>query len=201
MSLHLITAPARAPVTLEQAKDYLRVTGTDDDARIRANIAAATAYLDGRDGVLGRCLVLQTWELRLHEWPCGDIELPLPPFTEIVHVKYYDTSGTLQTLSSTLYDAFDQGNRPAILRPAYGQSWPAVRCRPDAIQIQYTAGYADVTEDGALDGTIPPPAIEAIMLMVSEMYDNRALTVTGTIVSRQKDRLDELLTPLMTSFV
>jgi uncharacterized phiE125 gp8 family phage protein len=78
MSLHLITAPLAYPVSLQETKSFLRVDAADEDATILSLIASATAYLDGADGIMGRALVEQTWELRdceFGEW----IAVPLPP--------------------------------------------------------------------------------------------------------------------------
>ena len=71
MSLILITAPGRYPVTLEETKAHLRVETDDDDAYLDSLIEMATACLDGASGLLGRCLVQQTWELQLPYWPCA----------------------------------------------------------------------------------------------------------------------------------
>jgi hypothetical protein len=61
--LHFINPPTEPVLTLADAKPHLRVDHNDDDSLITALIAAATARLDGRDGILGRWLRQQTWEL------------------------------------------------------------------------------------------------------------------------------------------
>ena len=38
-------------ITLDEAKEHIRVVGTDDDASITAMIAAAKAYIEGYTGV------------------------------------------------------------------------------------------------------------------------------------------------------
>ena len=63
--LRLVTAATEPILTLEEAKLHLRVDHDDDDDLIEALVAAVTARLDGRDGILGRCLRAQTWELVL----------------------------------------------------------------------------------------------------------------------------------------
>jgi hypothetical protein len=55
--LRLVTLPNKSVLTHDEAKAHLRV----DDTLITALIAAATARLDGRDGILGRCLRSETW--------------------------------------------------------------------------------------------------------------------------------------------
>ena len=60
-------APSETPVTLADAKAHLRVDHGDEDTLIGALVSAATEYLDGWDGILGRCLVTQTWTLERDE--------------------------------------------------------------------------------------------------------------------------------------
>ena len=65
MGLKLITAPASTPVSLVEVKSYMRELTTDQDTLFTSLIAAATSYLDGPNGYLGRAIITQTWELYL----------------------------------------------------------------------------------------------------------------------------------------
>lgn len=75
----LITAPTSQPVTLAEAKAHCRVDGTDDDALLAGLIAAAVGHMDGWTGVLGRCIMPQTWRVSAS---AGDVVLPMPDVTE-----------------------------------------------------------------------------------------------------------------------
>ena len=61
MTPYLVTPPASLPVTLSEMKAHLRVVHADDDADIAAKQAGAVAILDGWGGLLGRCIMPQTW--------------------------------------------------------------------------------------------------------------------------------------------
>ena len=61
--LTLITPPTVPAVTLADAKLHLRVDGDDEDVIIATMLEAAIRYLDGPDGVLGRALAPQEWEV------------------------------------------------------------------------------------------------------------------------------------------
>lgn len=74
----LITPPADAVVSLDEAKAHLRVLHDDEDRYIADLIKTATAYLDGLDGVLGRALAPQTWRAVFSEGSCTD-RLPIGP--------------------------------------------------------------------------------------------------------------------------
>jgi hypothetical protein len=76
MSLQLNTPPAQEPVTLAQAKAWLRVeSGTDEDDLIAALIAAARARAEWHTG---RAFVTQGWTLWLDR-AAPVIGIPLPP--------------------------------------------------------------------------------------------------------------------------
>ena len=76
-SLKLISGPADPVVSLDEAKLHLRVDGDDENMLIQGFIDAAVAYLDGADGVLGRALAPQEWEVTFCGSKAGD--LPLVP--------------------------------------------------------------------------------------------------------------------------
>lgn len=78
MTPTLITPPADMPVTLDEAKAHCRVDGLEDDALITGLIAGAVGHLDGWTGVLGRCIMPQTWRVTA---AAGDVVLPLPDVT------------------------------------------------------------------------------------------------------------------------
>jgi len=56
-----VTAPADRPVTLAEVKNHCRIDHSDDDTLVQSYIDAAVAHVEGWSGVLGRCLVTQTW--------------------------------------------------------------------------------------------------------------------------------------------
>ena len=84
MALVLNTAPAVEPLTLDQAKEHLRVTDGADDAKISRLISAARRHVEG---FLGRRLINQTWDLNCFDWPAGDVfHLPYPPLSSVTSI-------------------------------------------------------------------------------------------------------------------
>ena len=162
MGLKLITPPAAEPVLLADAKLHLRVDGTDEDTLITALIQAAREACEHE---LGRVLITQTWEMVLDAFPAG-IRLPYPPCQSVVSVKYIDADGTLQTLSAPSYQ-LDSHSEPAWLVPAYGYTWPSTREEPNAVRVQFVAGFGDA-------GTDVPEVLRAWMLLqIGHWYANR----------------------------
>ena len=65
MSAFLLIAPAIEPLSLGEAKLFLRVEHGDDDAVIAALVAAARAHIEA---LTRRCLITQTWRHVRDAW-------------------------------------------------------------------------------------------------------------------------------------
>lgn len=176
-SLRITTGPSLDPVSLQEAKDHLRVDSTDEDGLIVGYILAARDYVERE---IGRSLINRTLQLKIDsDWPvdCNGndrIELPKPPAVSVSSITYIDTAGNAQTLASDQYQ-FTQGDLYGYVRPAYGVSWPAVRDQADAITVTYVAGY------GSNPGDVPHSIRQAILLMVAHFYENREAVTTATM--------------------
>lgn len=89
----LVTAPIDPVVSLADLRAHLRVVETDDDAQIAAIERAAVAYLDGWRGVLGRCIMTQTWRQDFTDW--GKLRIAMPDASGVT-VTYKDAAGLFQ---------------------------------------------------------------------------------------------------------
>lgn len=157
MSVVVITAPAPIVTPGDIPGDH-----DDDDARVRALIAAATEQIDGPTGWLGRALGPQTLELRLDRfYDCGraEIGLPYPPLISVESVKYDAVDGSEQTIPSSSYGIL--GGRGIYPKPGF--AWPSVR-ENGQVRIRFKAGY-----DGPTTGDVPERVKQAIILIANEM--------------------------------
>lgn len=165
MSVVVVEPPEVPVVSLEEAKAHLRVDHDDDDDYIESLIEVATATIDGPAGWLGRCLVEQTLEWRGSGFGPCDGRLPYPPVVDIEAVEYDDSVGAQQTVPGASYRVIGQPNQPRVAL-AVGASWPSARCDDEAVRVRYVAGYGG-PED------VPAPIRHAILLTVSQLYENR----------------------------
>lgn len=197
--LTLVTAPTVPVVTLADVKAHLRVDTTASDDHIQLLIDAATARFDGRDGVIGRALRPQTWQVSAEAFPdvlgcispySSDVvyqpdgwRLPLPPHISVSSVTYIDGDNVEQTWDSSNYIVTNtDGPRGAMVLPAYGVSWPSVIAgRPDAARITFQAGYQ--TLESPADDPVPASLRAAVMLLVSAMFDDPARVDVPEIVN------------------
>ena len=186
-SLTTLTEPVNEPVSLVEAKAYLRVDNTDEDTLIATLITAARQWVES---YLDRALILRQLVLRLDTFPV-EIELPQPPLstfgtTTAVSVTYTLETGTTATLSSSEY-RIDRTSTPGVLRQNYSGSWPGHLNDYNSIAVTYWAGY------GSDEGDIPPAIKNAILLMVGHLFETRSAVVTGTISKPIEYALESLL--------
>lgn len=188
-NLTLVTAPTQDPVTVYEAKNNSRITWPDEDSLIEALIEAATAHLDGRDGILARALMTQVWDYTLPCFPSDDhILLPLAPVqTAGLAITYKDVNGGEQTFAAQNYVlSGDRDWRPKI-HLAAGASWPGTQNVADAVKVRATYGYT----------LVPIQIRQAIILLTAHWYENREPVNIGNITTELPLSVRALLEPFM----
>jgi uncharacterized phiE125 gp8 family phage protein len=183
----LTVPPAELPVSLQDAKDQLRVSTSAEDDLIGSFIAAATSHLDGWTGTLGRCLVTQTWQQAWPGFPDQDVlRLPFPSVSS-VEITYRDEAGVLRTLASSAWHLVEDALGGAVML-ADGQVWPATATRPDAVLASMVCGY------GAADD-VPSAIKQAIRMLIGHFYEQREAMVTGVTATPVGFAVDALTAP------
>jgi len=167
MPLTLIEPPASLPVSLAEAKAFLRIEHAEDDALIENLIGAAVEHVEQ---ATGRQFMPAEFMLTAR---CFDpiVRLPRSPVLTVESVQYRDRAGNLQTLVENVDYLVDIAAEPATVEPV--KSWPTVGDYPDAAQIAFTAGYAG---DGGSPEVFPIPqrARVAIKALTAHWYEERA---------------------------
>ena len=128
-------------------------------AHAREMVAMAEAHLQ-------RALLTQTWKLSLSDW-ADVMALPMAgPLQSVTHIKYYDTDGVQQTLSSSYYTVHT-GAEPGAVALAPGYSWPTVQpYRHLPIEITYVCGWTAAT-------SVPEVIRQGIRLLVGAFDADR----------------------------
>jgi uncharacterized phiE125 gp8 family phage protein len=189
MALKLQTAATLLPITVQEAKLHCRVvasiadvSNTAEDALFTSLIGSATLEAEH---LMGRAVMPQKWQVTLDAFQ-SSIDLQRPPVTAVDSVKYVDaTTGTLTTVSPSVYQFVAGSDYTARIVPAYGQSWPSARAQPEAVQVIFTTGYADAA-------SVPEPIKSWIKLRVAALYENRE-SWTVCLPVQINERVDYLL--------
>lgn len=175
MALKMIAPATELAVSLADVKIHLRLDAAYEDALITTYIGTATEMVEQ---IIGRSLMLQTWELTLNSFPAA-FELTRVPVSSVTSIKYWDNDGIQQTLSGNLYtlDNADD-NSYAYVTPVYSGAWPSSRDQNNAVALRYVAGYATATN-------VPESIKEWIKLAVGSMFENRQSEViaSGSVLS------------------
>lgn len=171
-------APAAPVVVVDEMHEHTRIDAHDDAATLQIKIEAATRLLDGADGILGRCLITQTWRLRGKSWPAGPLLLLPFPDVQSVTITYLDSDGASQTFAASNWHLIECAGKSAIYLDA-NASWPSLADRPDAVTVTLVAGFGDTAD------AVPEPIRHCIMLLAGTAYENREAFVTGTLPAQE----------------
>ena len=171
--LELFTAPAIEPITLTEVKEHLRIdsSNTSEDDYIDTLIEASTIYYQSKSW---RQLITATYKQYLDNFPATKLELRKPPLQSVTSIKYQDTNGVEQTLSSSVYQVDSKSDVGRIVL-ADGESFPDTDEVVNAVTIEYKAGYGDAASD------VPSLIKSSIKLIVAHLFENRDMvTKMGT---------------------
>lgn len=189
-------APAVEPVSVEQARKWVRVDGGDEDETILTLIKAARRFIEQRTN---RALIDSEWTFTLDRFPlprfgdpalCGRaaIEIPKGPVTDIIAVKYVDMAGVQQTLTAGVDYLVDLAREPVRITPAWDKAWPTARLQTAAVTVEFAAGYTDAA-------SVPDDLTLAMRLLIGHWFQNRETVVVGSINSTLEMAFDELVEP------
>ena len=158
----LLTGPAAEPITLAEAKQFIRVEHDDDDDIIAALIAGSRIHVETQTR---RALITQTWRLTRDAWPdCGFVAVLPAPLVSLVAARIYRSDGSTQAID---VDAFALDKISAPARISFTRGALAAPERPvSGIEIDVTVGYGDAED-------VPEPLRQAIRLLVAHLYENR----------------------------
>ena len=162
MSSILLTAAAVEPVTLAEAKAYLRVEHDDDDDVIAALIAGARIHVEAQTR---RALITQSWRLVRDAWPAdGRHRGAAGAAAQRSSPRASTTRTARRTRSIRQAFVVDNAAAPAVIAFAPWCAAGAGPRRRPASRSTSTVGYGDAAADvprAAAPGD--PPAGRALV--------------------------------------
>lgn len=201
--IKVITAAPYNPVSLVEAKLWLREDGADQNNVITRLIKAMANYAEH---LTGRAFVQRTLELDMDDWTNAWHEdygacvmFPWAPLVGVDSIAYTDTARAAQTLAGTVYDV-DTVSTPGMLRLAYGQSWPGLGYGFNRVRIQYRAGYAPVgspADEAAYQAGIPDELKTWLHARIATLYENREQLMASNNIEIPRHFADGLLDSLI----
>ena len=163
MTLTITTPPSGEPVSLADAKAFLRVTSDAEDGLISTLITAARTRIETE---LGLCMLTTGLRETFDAVPDGPLVLARGPLVGVSAIAVADASGTFNALSAADYLPA-LGSRPGSIAPL-NVIWPTPGPPLDGVGVDYTAGF------GADPSDAPPPLVQAILRLVSHGHDHRS---------------------------
>ncbi len=160
------TAAAEAVFNISDAKAWLKMDTSEDDALISGLVSAATQMAQN---YLSQAFVTQTITETFDAW--GDLQTPsqlrlnIHPVISVTSILYVDSDGATQTLAANQYAA-DLYTKRCVIEPAYNVTWPTLREQRNAVTVVYQAGYGAAS-------AVPEDIKTALKLIVADMYENR----------------------------
>jgi len=172
MKLVQVTPPSSEPLSVADAKAFMRVSHDLDDTLIGSLISTARKRAED---ITNRSLASATWALYFDAKPSGRFELPKPPLVSVSSVRGL-ISGVWEDLSHSLDDKAD----PATLLIDDERQ---VDDEINSVAVEYTSGYV----------TLPDAILTWMKVMVSTWYEQRETFTERSIENLPRTFVDCLL--------
>lgn len=182
-AIEVVTEPLYEPVSLAEAKSWLRIDTTDEDALVRGLIKS---FRQKAENLTLRSFVRRTLKLTLYDWPRHHryghvIELPRPPLLSVSSFQYTDSDGVLTEMTAADSVVHNEAE-PGFIVPAWNATWPTIRLVPDAVQVTYLAGYAPGSPDdeAGYQENVPEALKTWMETNIAALEQNREAMIVGT---------------------
>lgn len=153
-SVERIVLPALEPVSLVQAKSFLRIDSSAEDSLIGDMIKTARIVAEQETG---QSFVTQSWRINYNHHLPASVPLPHGPVQGIVSVTAFDADGNAAVMDTDRY-RIDAGGAALVF-----EEMPS----GERVQIDYLAGYGDAAAD------VPTDIAQGLLLHVAHLYEHR----------------------------
>ncbi len=169
MTAVLVAPPASEPVSLDEARAFLRLDTDAEDVLVASLVTAARAHVEG---LTGRALITQGWRICREGWPrAGVMRLAPAPIVSVDAVTVFGADGTPGVVDAAAWQAELRAD-PARLRFR-----PAAldRNADNGIEVDVTAGYGTTADD------VPAPLRQAIRMLLAFWFEHREAASTEAV--------------------
>jgi uncharacterized phiE125 gp8 family phage protein len=164
MAFVLKTSPTSEPVSLAEAKNFLRIIDIDDDALINSLIIAVRQKAETW---MRRALITQTWTLWLDASPDGlNLSIPLSPLQSVTYIKSYNLVNVASTFDLIKYFV-DTASTPGRVALNDGQTWPTALRRINAMEVEFVAGFGPASN-------VPETIKQGILQWIKLLFANKS---------------------------
>ena len=167
--LKQVTAPAEEPVSLSEAKLWIRQdedAGGIEDSLISSLIKSARLVCERHTRSV---FIERQMKLTRDRTPNGWLDIYLPPLISLDEINVYLLDNTKQLVASSVYYVDDSSDKlPARVVLNVGQVWPSSLRSTANFEVTYTCGYGDAS-------AVPEPIKNAIKIIVDRWYENREM--------------------------
>ncbi|MEN5276116.1 head-tail connector protein [Brucella sp. TWI432] len=161
MTMFLVTPPVLEPVTVADARAFLRISTDSEDDILRRIIKTARELVEADTGL---ALIDQTWRLRVDRWPrSGRLALFKYPVKAVTAVVAYRCDGTAISMEPEEF-MLQHGRRP---QRVYMAQYPDAQsfC---GLEVDFIAGFGETGVE------VPDALKQAILTLSAHLYENRA---------------------------
>lgn len=155
-----MSGPAVEPCSLAEAKLFLRVDHTQEDALIEALVRSARTTVEA---LTGRALITRRVIESRDAWGGLGVSLALGPLVTLHAVRVAQSGAWVEANSATILT--DAEAHPPRLR--FTQFPPAPTRALGGIELEYSAGY------GESAAAIPAPLRQAVLVLTAQLYADR----------------------------
>ncbi len=165
----IISEEVTNPITLAEAKNYLRVDFSEDDALIEALITSARVRLEQYAGI-----AMTERTLQVVAYVDELIELPYAPISNILSVEYFSANTWIE-IEDGAYEVIG-----TTIRKVFTRDYPGMEYR-----FTYNCGY----------DCVPSTLKTATLKLVSDLYEYRESSVEASRPSPNLTTAYELMKP------
>ena len=158
----LLSGPVIEPLSLPEAKSWLKIDTNEEDNLVLALITSARLVIETHAGIQ---MNTQSWRIVMDRWPdTATLALPLRPLISIDAIRIFDAGGTAATVDQADYLLDIAGAQPRL----HFIKHPPHPGQPLAgIEIDAVSGFGSAAID------VPEPLRQAMRLLMARWYENR----------------------------